>query len=124
MAPGQPILIIEDDTDTREALKFFLETYGYGVVLADDGADGLAKLHAGLRPSLILLDLMMPKKNGFQFRVEQAMDSELSEIPVVVYSGNPDACRREAVVGAVAHLRKPIEVEKLLQVVRAHCIPV
>ena len=124
MPSGQPILIVEDDVDTREALKFFLETYGYAVVSASDGADGLAQLHAGLRPSLILLDLMMPRKNGFQFRVDQAMDPELSEIPVVVYSGNRDACRGEEVGGAVAHLRKPIEVEKLLEVVRAFCVPV
>lgn len=122
MPARQPILIVEDDVDTREALKFLLETYGYAVVVAGDGADGLAKLHAGLRPSLILLDLLMPKKNGFQFRVEQAMDAELSEIPVAVYSGNPDACRAEALAGAVAHLHKPIEVEKLLEVVRAYCV--
>lgn len=123
MPPAQPILIVEDDIDTREALKFCLETFGYAVVLAGDGADGLAKLHAGLRPCLILLDLLMPRKNGFQFRMEQVMDPELSEIPVVVYSGNPDACRGEAVAGAVAHLHKPIEVDKLLELVRTYCVP-
>ncbi len=121
MPSDQPILIVEDDVDTREALQFFLETYGYSVVLAGDGADGLAKLHAGLRPCLILLDLLMPKTNGFQFRVEQAKHPELSHIPVVVYSGNPDACRDEAVLGAVAHLHKPIEVDRLLEVVQTYC---
>ena len=120
MQQERPILIVEDDADTREGLKFFLETCGYAVVLSDDGADGLAKLRAGLRPCLILLDLMMPKKNGFQFRAEQVLDPELLQIPVVVYSGDPDACPKGVVLGAVAHFQKPMDMDKLLEVVDAH----
>jgi CheY-like chemotaxis protein len=121
MSTNAPILVVEDDSPTREALKLFLETHGYAVILAADGAAGLAKLRAGLRPCLILLDLMMPEKNGFQFRVEQVLDPELSEIPVVVYSGDADACVSGGALGGVAHLYKPIDLDKLLQIVETYC---
>jgi CheY-like chemotaxis protein len=120
MMTEHPVLIVEDDTDTREAMKFLLEGHGYATVVAADGAEGLAKLRAGLRPCLILLDLMMPEKNGFQFRVEQVLDPRLSEIPVVVYSGNPDAHASGAALGAVTHLSKPLDVDKLLDAVKTH----
>jgi CheY-like chemotaxis protein len=115
------ILIVEDDADTRDALWALLEKHGYSVALAANGADGLSRLRGGLRPSLILLDLMMPEKNGFQFRVEQVADPVLADIPVVIYSGNPEAKADGAVLGGVACLTKPIDVDKLLQVVKAHC---
>ena len=121
MADEHPILIVEDDGDTREVMKVFLELHGYTVDVASDGAEGLSKLRAGFRPCLILLDLMMPEKNGFQFRVEQIMDPVLAEIPVVVYSGDPEAFAHGAVLGAVAHLDKPVDMDKLLNVVKGHC---
>jgi CheY-like chemotaxis protein len=121
MAMEHPILIVEDDADTRAAMQFFLEAHGYTVMVASDGAQGLAKLRAGLRPCLILLDLMMPEKNGFQFRVEQVLDPELSEIPVVVYSGNADAHAHANVLGGVTHLTKPLDLDKLLAAVKTCC---
>lgn len=120
MAPQQ-ILIVEDDGDTREALAVVLQQHGYSVVLATDGADGLRKLRAGLRPRVILLDLMMPEKNGFQFRVEQVIDPKLADIPVVIYSGDPEAHATGTVFGGVACLRKPIKVDALLEVLTACC---
>ncbi len=115
------ILIVEDDAHTRDALGAFLERHGYSVVLAANGADGLMELRRGLRPCLILLDLMMPEKNGFQFRVEQVADPALARIPVVIYSGNPEAHADGAVLGGVARLSKPIDADKLLQVVKSLC---
>lgn len=115
------ILIVEDDADTRDALAIFLERHGYAVALATDGADGLRQLRAGLRPRLILLDLMMPEKNGLQFRVEQVVDPELADIPVVIYSGDAEARATGATFGGVACLAKPIDVGKLLDLVQAHC---
>ena len=121
MTTDHAILIIEDDDDSREAMGAFLELHGYTVVLASDGAKGLAFLRAGARPCLILLDLVMPGKNGFQFRVEQVLDPDLAAIPVIVYSGDPDAFGNSAMLGTVAQLCKPIDVDKLLEVVKAHC---
>jgi two-component system chemotaxis response regulator CheY len=115
------ILIVDDDAATRDALGAFLEVHGYSPVLAADGAEGLRKLRAGLRPRMILLDLMMPEKNGFQFRVEQVADPALADIPVVIYSGNTEARSRGAELGVAAYLPKPIDVDTLLGLVQAHC---
>ncbi len=115
------ILVVEDDAHTRDALLALLEKHGYSVALAVNGADGLSRLRDGLRPRLILLDLMMPEKNGFQFRVEQVADPVLADIPVVIYSGNAEAHADGAVLGGVACLTKPIEIDKLLEVVKALC---
>ena len=115
------ILIVEDDAETRDALAVILERHGYAVALATDGADGLRQLRAGLRPRLIMLDLMMPEKNGFQFRVEQVVDPALADIPVVIYSGDAEAQANGTVLGGVACLSKPIDVGKLLDLMRAHC---
>lgn len=118
-----PILVIDDDVNTREAMGELLAVNGYPVVLAADGQEGLQQLRAGLRPSLIVLDLMMPEKNGFQFRVEQSLDPELASIPVVIYSGDADAYANGHILGAVARLDKPIDIAKLMEAVRANCSP-
>ncbi len=115
------ILVVEDDADTREGLASLLESNGYDVVATPDGAEALGRLRNGLRPSVILLDLRMPEKNGFQFRVEQVLDPELSQIPVVVYSGDPDAFSHSAMLGAIAHLGKPIDSDELLAAIRSCC---
>jgi len=115
------ILIIEDDVPTREALEAFLTMHGYSPIVAANGADGLSKLRSGLRPCLILLDLMMPEKNGFQFRVEQVIDPSLADIPVVVYSGDSEARAEGAVLGSVACLAKPIDVTQLLGLLQRYC---
>lgn len=115
------VLIVEDDEDMRNTLQAFLEMHGYSAVVAANGADGLRKLRAGLRPCLILLDLMMPEKNGFQFRVEQVVDPALAEIPVVIYSGDVEAQADAAVLGGVARLAKPVDADRLLTVVKAYC---
>jgi len=118
---GNQILIIEDDPPTREALEALLSLHGYSAIVAANGADGLSKLRSGLRPCLILLDLMMPEKNGFQFRVEQVIDPSLADIPVVVYSGDSEARAEGAVLGSVACLAKPIDVNQLLRLLQRYC---
>ena len=70
---------------------------------------------------MILLDLNMPVKNGQQFRTEQVLDPRLEAIPVVTYTGDPDFYATSIRLGAVACLRKPIETEQLLDIVRQHC---
>jgi len=121
-ATTQPhVLIVDDDANTREGLCTLLQIHGYSAVVAANGADGLRKLREGLRPCLILLDLVMPEKNGFQFRVEQIVDPVLANIPVVIYSGDADAEARGAVLGGVACLAKPVDVAKLLHVVKVYC---
>lgn len=115
------VLVVEDDEDTREGVAELLQRNGYRAVTAENGADALGQLRAGLRPALILLDLNMPDKNGWQFRVEQVLDPRLDRIPIVAYSGDAEAHANSVWLGAVACLRKPFEVNQLIDIVRVHC---
>ncbi|MGH9009336.1 MAG: response regulator [Acidimicrobiia bacterium] len=78
-----PVLVVEDDADTREMLQRMLEREGFSVTQAADGRAGLERV-AEARPSLILLDLLMPQMNGFEFLAELQTRPEWRSIPVVV----------------------------------------
>jgi CheY-like chemotaxis protein len=80
---GSVVLVIEDDAATREMLQRMLEREGFAVAEAADGRAGLDRL-AELRPSLVLLDLLMPEMNGFEFLTELQMRPEWRSIPVIV----------------------------------------
>jgi two-component system, chemotaxis family, chemotaxis protein CheY len=115
-------MVVDDDADIRETIGMLLERHGFPVATASDGADALAQLRAGERPGLILLDLMMPRMNGEEFRRSQLSDNELAAIPVVVLSG---AGRTQELLGridsGVEVLPKPIELTVLMATVRRFC---
>jgi CheY-like chemotaxis protein len=113
------ILVIDDDDDTRATLCMVLEPEGYEVAEAPNGARALEMLREGMRPGLILLDLMMPVVNGWEFREQQLADPALADIPVVVFSAYADVQRTEA-MGADAYLKKPLGLDTLLSAVRCH----
>jgi CheY-like chemotaxis protein len=84
-----PIVVVDDDTDVREALGEVLNEEGYQTLLFESGRAALDFLKDGCpHPALILLDLMMPGMNGWQFREEQLKDERLREIPVVVITAS------------------------------------
>ncbi|MCC2672563.1 MAG: chemotaxis protein CheY [Armatimonadetes bacterium] len=118
---GGAVLIIEDDEAIRETLADILQYEGYSVITACDGRDALLRLYGGAPPALILLDLMMPRMNGWEFRAEQLQAAELASIPVVVLSGAHDGRRQAVLLSATGFIPKPIEVIRLLEVVRHHC---
>ena len=115
------ILVVEDDSDVREAMAVMLDTAGYSVVEAEHGREALDRLRSGSGFGLILLDLFMPEMNGWAFLVEHARDPELATVPIVVMSADPDAARRAKEPGVVARLVKPIEFDRLLDIVRQYC---
>jgi CheY-like chemotaxis protein len=115
------VLIVEDDDDTRDSMRALLETQGYDVQPAINGADALARLRAGLQPCVILLDLMMPVMDGFEFRVVQRADPLLADIPVIAYSGHYDVAENAARLGTVAYFQKPVAFEELISLVAVHC---
>ncbi len=116
-APGT-VLLVEDDFDLRDALVPILEDEGHRVVSAANGKEALDRLHDMPKPSVILLDLMMPVMSGEEFRAEQLRDPALASIPVVVVSARPHIEERAARLGAAGCLQKPFEVEHLLEMVR------
>ena len=114
------ILLIEDDDLLREGLKQVLEEDGCRVVAAADGAAGMELLRDGaLAPCLILLDLMMPGMNGWDFLQLQGRHPLLSKIPIAVASAYPFA-EKEVLPGIV--LRKPFSPARLKQVISEHCL--
>ena len=115
------VLIVDDTADARDAMKALLELKGYPVVTATDGQEALDELRHGLHPALILLDLMMPRIDGFRFRKEQLLDPRLSRIPVIIFSGHPEVQNYAAVLGAAACFQKPVDVDRLLTLVQEHC---
>jgi len=112
-------MLVEDDPDIRSMVSQLLELEGWRVLACANGTDALEALHGGERPFLILLDLMMPKMNGWQFRAEQARDSALSKIPVVVLSGDVRGSDTSS-VRADGYLKKPIDLDVLLKTVRRY----
>ncbi len=117
---GKTILVVEDDTATRDALALILGAEGFNVVGAANGQEALGALRTSARPDLILLDLMMPIMDGWQFRREQAQDPSLSAIPVVVLSADGNVRQKAASLHADGYLQKPVDVENLLEVIQRH----
>jgi CheY-like chemotaxis protein len=115
------VLVVEDDLDVRDALVQILEYEGYTVTAAANGREAMDHLRSNGRPRVILLDLMMPVMDGWQFRVEQARDPGLAEIPVIVISAGADIERKASSMGAAGYFRKPIEVDALLDAVGRYC---
>ena len=113
------VFIVEDDVDTREMLGRFLELEGYRVESAANGKLALERLDAGAPACVILLDLMMPVMDGWQFRREQAQHAALADIPVIVVS----AAGRDRIqqIDADAYLSKPVDLDELLERVTEYC---
>jgi CheY-like chemotaxis protein len=116
-APKCTILIIDDDEGIREALAEILELSGYQVAVAADGQEGVELLEVGLEPSAIVLDLMMPRMDGWTFLDRLRHDPKHQGIPVVVTS----AVAAESPPGADACLQKPFEIGQLDRAVARLC---
>lgn len=116
------ILLVEDDLEIRDCVSEFLREEGYAVESSANGALALAHLkEASTLPSLILLDLMMPVMDGFEFRTQQTKDEELAQIPTVLLSAHGQIEQRAKAAGMEYVLRKPIELDDLLRLTREHC---
>jgi two-component system, chemotaxis family, chemotaxis protein CheY len=115
-AATEPILVVEDDPDVRDALVLLLEREGYSVTCADNGQEALERLRAA--PSaLVILDLMLPVMDGFEFRVQQLQDPVIARVPVIVLSSGGDLSRKVEPLHVEACLSKPLDLERLLGVV-------
>jgi CheY-like chemotaxis protein len=113
------VLLVEDNEDVREMMSVVLQMAGIRVLMAANGREALQVLTDSAEPCLILLDLMMPVMDGWEFRTILKNDSRLSRIPIVVVSAmTEDMVER---LGATAYLPKPVDIDRLLDVVSEHC---
>jgi CheY-like chemotaxis protein len=111
------VLLVEDDTDIREAVGEVLADHGYQVVTAGHGAAALEQLRDGSRPDVILLDIMMPVMDGATFRAAQKADPALAAIPVVVMTALASAKDAPEWGDVAAFPTKPIKLDALLAAV-------
>jgi two-component system, chemotaxis family, chemotaxis protein CheY len=117
---GRSVLVVDDDPDVRASLVDVLASAGFSVASAEHGRAALDLLRAGAPIDLILLDMMMPVMNGWQFCKERASDPALERIPVLVLSAVSHVAGAAATVRAAGYLRKPIEVSDLVSMVQEH----
>ena len=126
MCPQQRlILVVDDDHAIREALSELLEDEGYQVACATNGQQALDLLARMAVPCVILLDLMMPVMDGFEFMGRKTADPALANIPVVVITA-AGAVRLEDLGGAIGALSplvlpKPVRADTLMTAVRQFC---
>jgi CheY-like chemotaxis protein len=110
------VLIVDDDPDLLDVTSFVIEGEGMAVETARNGEEALAVLGSGRLPALVLLDLMMPVMNGWEFLTAVANDPLLNPIPIVVLSAGD----HDEIAGALEILSKPMDLKELLRVVERY----
>ena len=121
------VLVVDDDYDIRESLVDVLQDEGHRVIVAADGDEALRKLRAmDPPPDVILLDWMMPRCDGQQFRAMQKSDPRLAAIPVVLLTADARLRDKMLALDAQGYLAKPVDLDELLETVHrfdAHAAP-
>jgi DNA-binding response OmpR family regulator len=113
------VLIVEDEPDMQRAIKLRLESVGFKVETASDGLEGLQKVKK-LEPDLILLDIMLPKMDGFKVCNMIKFDKKYKSIPIIMLSAK--SAQKDfytaKTVGADAYLTKPFTTGELLKKIK------
>jgi CheY-like chemotaxis protein len=117
--PHCPVLIVEDDEDLREMMAQLLTLEGYDAASVANGREALDYLQHSSTPNVILLDLMMPVMDGWEFRRQLEADPALAPVPVIVLSALDQV--RALNIHAAAFLKKPLDFDRLLALVRGYC---
>ena len=118
---GEPctgILVVDDDPDIRDSLREVLEDEGYTVNTVGNGREALDYLHRSPRPCVILLDLMMPVMDGWQFRREQKQDAAIATIPLIVITATG---KRPVLIDADELVMKPLDLGRLFEAIERYC---
>jgi CheY-like chemotaxis protein len=115
---GQYILIVEDDADLRSVEAEVLGSEGFQVRTASDGLEALEAIQTTGAPALILLDLRMPRLNGWDLAARLRSNEALRRVPIVVVAAHVAIAEEAASIGARAWLHKPVSIDHLLSVVR------
>jgi two-component system cell cycle response regulator DivK len=115
------ILVIEDNEQNLYLVTFILEAHGYEVVQARDGREGITSA-AQVHPALILLDIQLPKMDGYAVAQELKSNPELDDIPIVAVTSYVMAGDRERILaaGCTGYIEKPINPETFMAQVEQH----
>ena len=111
------VFVIEDEEELREMMRDALELSGYAVVTAEEGQQALEKIAGIQNLCLVILDLVMPGMNGWDFFEKMRQRTEFGSVPVIIYTSAPG----RAPSGATRVLQKPMPFERLLSTVREYC---
>ena len=117
--PAERVLIVDDDRVIQELLRVNLELEGYEVATASDGVEGLARFEE-FRPRLVLLDIMMPKLDGWQVARRLTASEAGRDVPIVVLSARAQDAdvERGSEIGVAAYVTKPFDPIRLLDMIR------
>ena len=113
----QNVLVVEDHADLREMLAVLLESEGFCVQTASNGQEALVLMHR-TRPSVILLDLMMPVMSGDEFRRRQLAEPDYAGVPVICMTAAHDGPQRAEKMHASQYFQKPVDFDRLISAVR------
>jgi len=117
----KPVLIVEDAKDIRDSISASLSMIGIKSVHASHGQEALDLLSKMDPPALILLDIMMPVMDGWEFREHQQKDARIADVPVVVLTADGSAKEKAIKMGASLGVKKPLDLSTLFGIVKAHC---
>ena len=117
--PMPCVLIVEDDDDVREFMQLLVSSSGYDTMTARDGEEALVKMRQR-KPCLVLLDLQMPRMDGWEFRERQLKDVTLKQIPVVCVTAffDPEQVTRKLGLRCIP---KPADFPAIMDVVETTC---
>ena len=115
------VLLVDDDAATVEALQLLLEGAGHRVATAENGREALERLREAEPCCVILLDIMMPVMNGYEFRDEQLRDPKLAAIPVIVVTADGRAREKAQQLHTELFFQKPLSPPALLTAIRRFC---
>jgi DNA-binding response OmpR family regulator len=116
-APGKRVLLVDDDPEIIESIRYALESRGYQIFIARDGNQGLAMAERE-NPDLVILDMMMPKRSGFLV-LEKLRRNGQTPVKVIMITAN-EGSRHKAyaeMLGVDDYIRKPFAMEKLVDAV-------
>lgn len=119
-ADGTLVLVVDDEPNIRETISFILQMEGFRVATAEDGESGLAEI-TRLRPPLVLLDAMMPRRDGFEVCRAVRSDPSLARVKIVMVTALGQQADRERAMAAGAdhYLTKPFDEDELLALLRS-----
>ena len=113
------VLIVEDDDDVREFMQLLVSSAGYDTMTARDGQDALVKMRQR-RPCMVLLDLQMPRMDGWEFRARQMQDMTLSDVPVVCVTAFFDPVQVTRQLG-LRCISKPTDFPTIINALETTC---